>query len=136
MRKLCYAICGILLASGTLAQAGVAGIEKSIEKDAKAIWLVDDFEDGNLDGWAAPTGACTMSNDTIGANGTTRSIKIIGACGHFGGSRLDMDGMAVTGLSYWVRSGDIGANDAYLLLDDADSSDFSYIMLLALNGYG
>ncbi len=136
MKSLCCVLCGILLMSGVLVHAGAAESEVSMGKDEKAIWIVDDFEDGDLDGWATPTGPCTVSNDALGASGTSRSVKIDGACGHFSGSWFDMGGMVVTGLSYWVRSGDVGSHDAYLVLDDADSLDDSYVLLLALSNSG
>jgi len=136
MFKVIGAICGIFLVSVSLAYSGASESQKSKGDSPKAAWIVDDFEDGDLDGWAAPTGSCLMSNDTIGADGSSRSLKIDGGCGHFGGTYFDMGGMAITDLSYWVRSGSTSASDGYLLLDDDDPDNLFYILLLALGNGG
>lgn len=136
MKNLIPGLFLVLLVVAAWGYAEDFGICKPKDDSSKAIWIIDDFEDGDLDGWAAPTGACTMTNDgTIGANSTLRSIRIDGACGHFGGTWFDMGGSAVTNLSYWVRSGSITENDGYLLADDSDLNT-GYILVLALGHNG
>ena len=57
----------------------------------KAIALIDDFEDGDLVGWAAPTGGCTAVNTALtGANGSSRSLRIDGDCAHYFGTWFDL----------------------------------------------
>ena len=85
----------------------------------KAIAIIDDFEDGDLDGWAAPTGPCTAVNSSAtGGNGTSRSLKVDGACDHYQGPWFDLGGWQATGVSFWVRTDVANLATAYVVLGD------------------
>ncbi|HSO21334.1 MAG TPA: hypothetical protein VLT81_00420 [Chondromyces sp.] len=107
------------------------------EDDAapKAIALIDDFEDGNLVGWAAPTGACSAVNTGLtGADGSSRSLRIDGACAHFAGPWFDLGSFQATGISFWVRSGSTNLTDTYVAFgDDNIASNIGVFVLAALN---
>lgn len=105
--------------------SGSAGAQETPSM-AKYIWLVDDFEDQNLDGWTTPTGPCFASIAAIGADGSSYSMRIDGACGHYAGTSYDLTGLQATGLSLFVRSGGAATHHAYVVLDDDD---------IAANGY-
>jgi len=124
------AIAIVLLVLG--AGFGWAGSDGSDQ--SRANWLFYDFEDGNLDGWAIPSGGCTMSADFIGADGSSRSLRVDGACGHYGGTLTDIGGMQVTGLSYWVRSGNSTADDAYVVLTNGDDTNYVLVVLASASG--
>jgi len=89
--------------------------------DLRAAWIVDDFEDGNIDGWIDEGGgACSASISTIAALGTY-SMRVDGACGHRLGRYYDVTGSRPTGVSVWVRSNTVNTFDTYFILGDADS---------------
>lgn len=105
---------------------------------AKAIAVIDDFEDGNLDGWAAPTGPCTAVNSSAtGANGTSRSLRVAGDCGHFQGTWYDLGGWQATNVSFWVRTETPNLTAAYAVLGDNDIAvNQGAVMFLAtISGY-
>jgi hypothetical protein len=85
----------------------------------KAIALIDDFEDGDLVGWAAPTGACSAVNTALtGADGSGRSLRVDGACGHYQGPWFDLVDFQATGVSFWVRPGSSSMSDTYVVIGD------------------
>ena len=99
----------------------------------KAIALIDDFEDGDLVGWAAPTGACTAVNTPlIGANGSSRSLRIDGDCAHYFGTWFDLFNFQATSVSFWVRSGATFLLDGYVVLgDDNVTTDHGVVFFAA-----
>lgn len=105
---------------------------------AKAIAVIDDFEDGDLVGWAGPTGPCTVVNTSVtGANGSSRSLRVFGACGHYQGTRYDLGGSQPTGVTFWVRTDSSTFARAYVVLgDDNVASNNGAVFFSALNsGY-
>ena len=113
MRRLIitYVVFGfiVLCAGTTMAQA------------TKAIWLVDDFEDGDLVLWNGPTGGCTVTNTALtGANASSRSLRVDGECGVFGGAWTDLGGFQTTGVTFWVSPGSTFLKDSYVVLGDND----------------
>ena len=90
-----------------------------LDPTAKAIAVIDDFEDGDLDGWAEPTGSCTAVNTGLtGANGSSRSLRVEGDCGHYFGPWFDLVNFQATGVTFWVRSSSASLYDAYVVLGD------------------
>lgn len=84
----------------------------------RAIFIVDDFEDGLDPGWTDRPGTSTYTIDTIGALGTSQSLKITGGSGLYGGLVYDLGFFEPTGISILVRSGSTTAADAYIVLGD------------------
>jgi hypothetical protein len=69
--------------------------------DSKAAWIVDDFEDGDFDGWNVEgTASCTTYISSIAANGNYSMP---------------------TGVSFYVQSSSSTTHDSYFILGDADS---------------
>lgn len=102
---------------------------------AKAIWIVDDFEDGDIMGWATPSGPCTAAIAAPGAS-SSFCMGVNGACGHYGGTFYDIGGFAATGVSLSVRPSGPGANHLYVVLDDDDNSVNGYIIAFFANDSG
>ncbi len=104
---------------------GIAFAENQIwtpvQKAGRAIWIVEDFEDGNIDGWVDEGGgACTASTSAVAAGGAY-SMRVDGACGHFLGRVFETNGGMPTGVSVWVRSDTVNTNDTYFVLGDNQS---------------
>lgn len=107
-------------------------------EDPKAIAIIDDFEDGDLVGWTAPTGSCTASNSsTTGANGSSRSLEVIGDCGHAQGAWYDLGGWQATGVTFWVRTETAGVTNAYVVIGDSNvATDGGAVYFIAsISGY-
>ncbi len=112
-----------LLAAALIIAVGFGAAAPSTASDetpsVKAIALIDDFEDGDLVGWAAPTGGCTAVNTGLtGANGSSRSLQVDGACGHYQGPWFDLVNFQATGVSFWVRPGSTSLADTYVVIGD------------------
>ncbi len=103
---------------------------------SKAIALIDDFEDGDLVGWTAPTGPCTAVNSSAtGANGSARSLKIDGACGHSQGANYDLGSWQATGVTFWVRTETANVTNAYVVLGDENAAvDGGAVLFVASAG--
>lgn len=87
----------------------------------KAAWIVDDFEDGNIDGWVDEGGgACYATTSAVAASGAY-SMRVDGACGHMLGRVLDITGSMPTGISFSVRADTVDTYDTYLILGDSNS---------------
>jgi hypothetical protein len=116
--------------------SGQIGAQESAT--TKAIAVIDDFEDGDLDGWAGPTGPCTVENSSsTGANGSSRSLKITGDCGHYQGAWYNLGDWQPTGVTFWVRTDTTSFARAYVVLgDDSVASNNGAVFFSALNsGY-
>ena len=95
----------------------------SPEKSNRAIWLVDDFEDGYLwDTWADDGGSCTSyitSTPAPPCPQGSNCLLISGDCGGFyEGISTDLGGFQATSLSMYIRSDTIATANAYVVLDD------------------
>ena len=89
------------------------------QTEGRSIWIVDDFEDGNIDGWVDEGGgACTASTSAIAASGAY-SMQVDGACGHALGRVYDFNGGRPTGVSVWVRADTVNTYDSYFILGDS-----------------
>lgn len=93
----------------------------TMPEDGRAAWIVDDFEDGNIDGWIDEGGgACSASTSAVAAFGAY-SMRIDGACAHHLGRYLDIIGSRPTGVNVWVRSNTVDTHDTYFILGDYES---------------
>jgi hypothetical protein len=118
----------------TITWGGLGAAQETTGDSARSIWLVDDFEDQNLDGWAVPTGPCNATIAALGAAGTNYSLAVNGACGHDGGTSYDLGGSQATGVSLYVRPSGSGARHLYVVLDDDGQATNGYIVaFLATN---
>ena len=61
----------------------VAGLGAASEKDGfvKAIMVIDDFEDCDVDGWLSGGGPCTALATSLNPGGGVCSMELINACG-------------------------------------------------------
>jgi len=106
-------LCFFLLGGGPLVAQERSGA-------TKAIWLVDDFEDGNAADWYGPEGPCFKNvTSSDAANGTSWSLKINGPCVEFGGLWKKLGIAQPTTMTFWVK-GDPSKKDAVVVLGDED----------------
>lgn len=125
-----------LLSSTALLWCG-AGVVAGTDGDAlRSIWLVDDFEDQDLVGWSSPTGPCNISIAAFGAGGSSYSLAVNGACGHYGGTHYDLAGYRATGVSLAMRPSGPSAAHLYVVLDDDDSGVNGYLMAFLVSADG
>ncbi len=103
------------------AQARLDELRATAKPLSKAVFVVDDFEDGDLDGWTGPEPSCNAWVDFIGADGTDRSLRIDGASTHFGGMSYDMGPGTPDGMFLYVRPGSTSTLDTYVVFSDAAS---------------
>jgi len=88
---------------------------------ARAAWVVDDFEDGNIDGWIDEgSGACYAGTSAVAASGAY-SMRVDGACGHMRGRVFDITGSMPTGISFSVRADTVNTYVTYFILGDSNS---------------
>jgi len=105
-RPLCERFAWILM---VVLVAGVGSAEvPGIESGApEAIWLIDDFEDGNLDGWLDGGGSCNVFilNDPNTAAEGSRCLDIFGDCGgHYQGPYISLAGFQAGSFSIYIRT--------------------------------
>ena len=101
----------------------------SPEKSGRAIWLVDDFEDGNLwDTWTDDGGGCTSyitSTPAPPCPQGSNCLLISGDCGGFyQGISTDLGGFEATSFSMYIRSDTLDTANAYVVLDN-DSDPYN-----------
>jgi hypothetical protein len=93
---------------------------------------VDDFEDGNIDGWLSGGGPCTASATNATAGEGNWSMEIAGGCGHFGGRYYPIGGFQATGISVMLRPGPASSYDTYFVVGDNNiTSDFGVVFFYA-----
>jgi hypothetical protein len=87
---------------------------------AKAIWLVDDFEDGNLTEWFFLGGSCSGSVTTATAFQGTHSMLLSGDCGnsYVTGYLYDLVSFKATGIALAIRPGSDTETDAFFAVGD------------------
>lgn len=116
---------------------GVSSAQSFSVGETKAIALIDDFEDGDLDGWNLPTSTCAKTNSTdTGADGTSRSLKIQGECGHYQGAWYDLGGWQPTSVTFWVRSESLALSTAYVVLGDDNVATNQGVFFLSAHNSG
>jgi hypothetical protein len=94
---------------------------QATDGSVELILLSDDFEDGDMDGWldAGGTGLKEVTSATA-AGGTTFSYhEFSSGAGHHDGIYQTMGPSQPAHVSFWVRSGSQGDNDAYFVLRDS-----------------
>jgi hypothetical protein len=105
----------------------------------KAIWLVDDFEDGNINGWNNPFYPivyCLAQAVSPGAGSSSTSLRIDGACGHFAGRYYDVGGWNPTGIDFYLRSAATNKHDGYIVFGDDDITTNNGIIYFLADGWG
>lgn len=115
---------------------GLAIAQDSALDTARANWLVDDFEDQNLDGWTVPTGPCTAAIVPGGAAGSAHSLNVNGACGHDGGTSYELGPIEATSVGLYVKNFGILNNHMYVVLDDDDQAANGYIITFVATSDG
>lgn len=94
------------------------------ENTNRAIWLVDDFEDGYLwDTWTDDGGSCNpfTVTPTIPCPEGDRCLEIFGDCGDFyEGISTNLGGFEASSFSIYIRSDTTNTANAYIVLDDDD----------------
>ncbi len=123
-------VIGVVAFSRLCATAMTCGatstLVESPETPERAIWLVDNFEDGYLwDTWVDDGGSCnpfpvTPSVAPLCPEGDI-CLEIFGDCGDFyQGISTDLGGFQATTFSLYIRSDHIDSANAYVVLDDDD----------------
>ena len=116
-------------ASGSTGQGGAAG-----SAGYTGALFVEDFEDGNYDGWALGPSTSTYAVSTAtAANGSTRSMQISGGTGYFNGPNYMLGGIKPSMVSWWVRIADAlqGGGEGYFVLssDPNSGADLIYCFI-------
>ena len=91
---------------------------------AQQLGLVDDFEDGNYDGWQVRSGAYARSvTSETAAAGTQYSFTQVGGFGdHYDGVAHALQPDQYNYVGFYVRSGSTMAADGYVVIGDANTS--------------
>lgn len=126
----------VVLVSCAICWGGTAVSQETDSEVSRAIWLLDDFEDQNLDGWRVPTGPCTATIDSVGAAGTSYSLLVDGACGHDGGTSYDLGEFQATAVSLFVKTTGTATARLYVILDDDDQATNGYIVAFLASNSG
>lgn len=87
----------------------------------EAIWLIDDFEDGNLDGWYPASGPCThplIYGSNACAEGDWCSEVLNNCGGHYQGPYISLQGFRAESFTIWVRALNVDRYNSYIVLDD------------------
>ncbi len=136
-----YLLVGIFALASS--QAGASEIGKDHKegfdrkfpgREKRAIWVLDDFESGNLDQWEDLTTSCSAWATDSGPGQGLRSLQIQGACGHYLGLRRNLGNIRPTGISFLVKSGPTTNADAYVVVgDDNVTVDHGAVFFYARN---
>ncbi len=111
-------VAAVILVWCVIGWSGIVVAQEPVSEADRAIWLVDDFEDQNLDGWTIPSGPCAVSIAPVGAAGSNYSMVVNGPCGHDGGTSYDLVGIQATSLSLYVKTTTTLNPHLYFILDD------------------
>ena len=87
----------------------------------EAIWLIDDFEDGNLDGWGHGGGTCVFAlihGSNSAAEGDWCAEVIDNCGGHYLGPYISLAGFQAGSFTIWVRALYVDRHNSYIVLDD------------------
>jgi hypothetical protein len=138
-------------ASGGVANGGTSGTSGSAGQGGGAgsagytgALFVEDFEDGNYDGWALGPSMSTYAVSTAAAaNGSTRSMQITGGTGYFNGPNYMLGGLKPSKLSWWVyiadSIGNSGGEGYFVLSSDTAATQaliYCFIDQYAINFSG
>jgi hypothetical protein len=98
--------------------------------------FVEDFEDGNYDGWALGPSTSTYAVSTAtAANGSTHSMQISGGTGYFDGPNYMLGGIKPSKVSWWVYIADavVDAGQGYFVL--SSSTDVEPLIYCFMDQY-
>jgi len=121
MRGLFCQRCAWFLMIVLAACLGSAEITSGDDGGPEAIWLIDDFEDGNLDGWLDGGGTCNafLVHDAGAAAEGEWFFDVFGDCGgHFQGPYISLAGFQAGSFTIWVRPNYVNRFNGYVVLDD------------------
>jgi hypothetical protein len=104
----------------------------------RAVWLVDDFEDGDLDGWYQAGTSYTVSNTAAQAALGLRSMEIYGGCTGPGEAVFTiLGGFNATEISLYMRDHGTFNADCYLRVgDDTPCTAWDWGLLMFAGGEG
>ncbi|RLE25101.1 MAG: hypothetical protein DRJ61_19475 [Acidobacteria bacterium] len=86
--------------------------------DERAVYIVDDFEDGNINGWLGDgTQSCSASISSEVPFGSF-SMRIDGACFPFNGYYFEVGNAAPTDVYLYVRSETTNTSDTFFVLGE------------------
>jgi hypothetical protein len=101
-------------------------------EQGEAIWLVDDFEDGNLDGWVNGGGGCSAIATTGTAGQGSWSMEVSGGCSHMTGIYYPFGGFPAQNIGVMIRPNVPPDAHAYFVVgDDNVAADLGVIFFLA-----
>jgi len=99
--------------NGTVALSAVAAGATSL--------FADGFEDGTMNGWTAEGGTYTRSIDTIGANGSARSLSLIGGnSSPYDGVSHSFANLAPDRINFYVRASAANQTCGYFVFGQAE----------------
>ena len=103
----------------------------------KAIYVVDDFEDCNVDGWVPVSGVCTAIPTSLNAGSETCSMEVFGDCGStFDGYYLDLASFQADSVQVMLRSGSTSKHDAYFVVGQTTVGGFAPAIFIQASGIG
>lgn len=93
-------------------------LTQEVQSDDRAAYIVDDFEDGNFNGWTVDgSHDCSASISTEVPFGSY-SLAIDGACFPFNGYFLDVGNAVPTDVYLYVRSASTNTTDTFFVLGE------------------
>lgn len=132
------ALACVLIVPCTVAQdqASASLVTERGDPQERAIFLLDDFEDGNLDGWLFGGGTCGAfaTNSTAGEG--SWSMEVLGECGHYGGPYYAFGGFQATGISVMLRPGSVSLSDTYVVIGDDNILSDNGVIFFYAHGSG
>lgn len=112
-------------------------LAEGVRWPAKAVALVDDFEDGDIAGWFSGGGSCAASATNATAGQGTYSMQILGECGHYGGRYYQLPAFQAAQVMLQLRADSDLVDQAYFVAgDDNVSTDGGVLFFWAAsNGH-
>jgi hypothetical protein len=103
---------------------------------AKAIMIVDDFEDCDVDGWQPAGGSCTALATSLNPGGGVCSMELINDCGTtYNGWYLDFASFQADTVLVSLRSQSTSMRDTFFTVGEAVGDNFrAAIVIRASNG--
>jgi len=98
--------------------------------------FVEDFEDGDYNGWTIGSGSYVRQVTTAtAAAGTNRSLTLIGGGGHYDGISRSFPNLTPSRITFYVRSSDASAHDGYFVFGTGPNIS-SQVVFFYMRGTG